>query len=438
MNRAGKSKLLVTAILTGLLLAYTTGPNPGAADDVVELLDGSTLTGTVTSIRKGEREFDFEPQSGGASKVYPFAEVHAVTFQGKRYELTPISNPASSDDVATDKTSRSKTEVLAIIEAAGKTPPDWFESTPLDYPDTLDLSWPIKPPKGPWQAHKNMGQYIWSVINENPSRWQSGIKLIHHCVTLHKDDRVLLQRDMTALGSAYFRLLQDYPRAAFWFQQGKATVDKPDGIRLAECYWRLGNRSMALAMLRSSRLNIGAIKLYGDMGEIDRALILTNAYVRGGIDYEANILAADALRQAGRLDEAIEYYQRVLASKRFRNAEYEKRFKARAQESIDTIRLYDQADISKVADGTYTDSSTGYNGKLSVEVTVESGELKSVEVTDHKEKQFYSSLTDTPDQLIRKQSVQGIDGTTSATITSQAIVNATAKALANAPSKGTR
>jgi uncharacterized protein with FMN-binding domain len=335
--------------------------------------------------------------------------------------------------VKDDSNTRTERETLAIIAAAGQTPPEWFEATPLKYPKTLDLSWPIKPPKGPWQSQKNMGQYIWSVINENPGRWKSGIKLIHHCVAIHKDDPALLQRDMSALGAAYFRLLQDYPRAAFWFQKGNVSVDKIDGIRLAECYWRLGNRDMALAMLRGKRLNLGAIKLYGDMGEINQVLRLTKSFAKSGADYQANILAADALRLAGRHDQAIEYYERVLASKNFRNADYAKRFKARAKESIEAIRLYDQADVSKVAAGTYRDSSTGYNGKLSVEVTVAAGRIESVKITDHKEKQFYSSLTDTPAQLVKRQSVQGIDGTSGATITSQAIVNATAKAL----SKGT-
>ncbi|MCS7465218.1 FMN-binding protein [Stieleria sp. ICT_E10.1] len=421
-----------------LLMMVLAGADATAAD-VIEFADGAKLVGTITSIRKAEKEFDFEPRDDSTSSkpVYRFDEVFRVSYQGKWFVLTPKSKPTSSDSDAggdSGTVTRSKAEVLALIEAAGKSPPDWFESTPLDYPKTLDLSWPIQPPKGPWQSHKNMGQYIWSVVNENPGRWHSGIKLLHHCVSLHKDDRVLLQRDMNALGDAYFRLLQDYPRAAFWFQQGKATVDKVHGIRLAECYWRLGNRDMALQMLRGRRLNLGAIKLYGDMGEIDRALSLTAAFVKSGNDYQANILAADALRLAGRPDEAIDYYQRVIASKRFRNDEYEKRFKARAQESIDTIRLYDQADVSRVADGTYRDSSTGYNGKLSVAVTVSGGRLEAVKITDHKEKQFYSSLTDTPEQLIARQSVQGIDGTSSATITSQAIVNATAKALA----QGTR
>lgn len=432
MKGIGLFTRVVVIVIAGTLIGCR-----ASAEDLIEFADGSKLNGTITSIRKAEKEFDFtsSENTADAKSVYRFAEVHAVTYKGKRFILTPKPVDGSAAVANSgDSVARSKAQVLEIIADAGATPPDWFDATPLNYPKTLDLSWPIEPPKGPWQSNKNMGQYVWSVINENPGRWHSGIKLIHHCVALHKDDRVLVQRDMAALGMAYFRLLQDYPRAAFWLQKGNVSVGKIDGIRLAECYWRLGNRQMALDMLRGQRLNMAAIKLYGDMGELDRSLSLTKAFAKSGADYQANILAADALRLAGRLDEAIDYYEQVIASKNFRNDEYEKRFKARAQESIDSIRLYDQADISKVADGTYRDSSTGYNGKLSVEVAVAAGRLQSVKITNHKEKQFYSSLTDTPAQLIKRQSVQGIDGTSGATITAQAIVNATAKALA----KGTR
>jgi uncharacterized protein with FMN-binding domain len=53
-----------------------------------------------------------------------------------------------------------------------------------------------------------------------------------------------------------------------------------------------------------------------------------------------------------------------------------------------------------------------------------------VKVTRHREKQYYSSLTDTPAKILKRQGVAGIDATSSATITSEAIINATAKALA--------
>ena len=99
-------------------------------------------------------------------------------------------------------------KVSRLIELAGETPPDWFESTPLEYPRTLDLSWPLKPPGKGWNNQKNMGQYIWDIINPNPNRWRSGIRLVHHMMSLHKNDRALLKRDMETLGGMYFRLLQ--------------------------------------------------------------------------------------------------------------------------------------------------------------------------------------------------------------------------------------
>ncbi len=424
------SRSLNISLFIGIFFAAVSAVSHAAAEDLVEFLNGTTATGTVKSIRKADKEFDFELTVGSRTflRMYPFSKVHAVTLQGKRYELTP--KPSVAESSSGSPANRTKAEVLALIAAAGATPPDWFESTPLDYPPTLDLSWPLKPPTPGWESHKNMGQYIWSVINENPGRWRSGIKLIHHCVTLHQDDPVLLARDMNALGSAYFRLMQDYPRAAFWYQKGKPSVTTQDGIHLAECYWRLGNADMAKAMLRERSLNLAAIKLLGDMGEIAWALRLTKAYDGTNAEAQANILAADALRSAGRLQEAITYYQRVVNSKLYRNKEYEQRFVARAKESIETIRLYDMADVTKVADGVYRDSSTGYNGKLTVEVVVNAGRMDAVKIADHQEKQFYSALTDTPAQLIHNQSVQAIDATSGATITSQAIVNATAKALA--------
>jgi uncharacterized protein with FMN-binding domain len=67
---------------------------------------------------------------------------------------------------------------------------------------------------------------------------------------------------------------------------------------------------------------------------------------------------------------------------------------------------------------------------------VKAGRIEDVRVSKHTEKQFYSSIADTTRQIIQKQGVKGIDATASATITSEAIINATAKALANAMKAG--
>jgi uncharacterized protein with FMN-binding domain len=138
------------------------------------------------------------------------------------------------------------------------------------------------------------------------------------------------------------------------------------------------------------------------------------------------------MRQAGQFDRAIVFYNKVLSDSSFRNEDYAKRFKARAQESIEAIELFERADVSSIADGTYSGHSTGYNGRLDVAVSVSGGRIESVKVTEHKEKQFYSAMTDTEASILSLQTVRGVDGTSGATITSRAIVNATAKALAGA------
>jgi uncharacterized protein with FMN-binding domain len=424
-------------------------PTSLVADDLIEFLSGATEQGTILEIRKDAKNFDFQPNNASSTetKTYSYGEVHAVTYKGRRFVMTPKLAPASQPEPATkpestsrqgpaaktqsvsDDDTRTKAEVLALIDEAGRTPPDWFNSTPMNHPASLDLSWPIKS-TGPWNEATNVGQYIWGRVNPNESRWRSGIKLVHECISVHQSDPERLDRDMDKLGDMYFTLLQDYARAAFWLQKGKATVDRPTGIYLSECYWRLGNKTMALERLKGRLLHFDAIKLLGDMGEIEGALTVAEYYGKSNVFNEAFLNAGDALRSAGRLDEAVAYYQKVLDRNQARNEEYLERFTARAAGAIEAIKLFDEADVNHVADGAYTDQSTGYNGKIEVQVNVVGSRIESVKVTQHQEKQFYAALTDTTSQIVAKQSVRDIDGTSGATITSQAIIHASARALA--------
>jgi uncharacterized protein with FMN-binding domain len=90
----------------------------------------------------------------------------------------------------------------------------------------------------------------------------------------------------------------------------------------------------------------------------------------------------------------------------------------------------DTLDIKRIPDGIYHDSSVGYSGQVFVEVSVAAGRISDVKVTKHTEKQWYSSITDTRRQILLKQGAKGVDATSGATITSEAILNATLKALA--------
>ena len=163
--------------------------------------------------------------------------------------------------------STSVADLKSVITEAGRTPPEWYDATPLDYPQTLDLSWPQKPPGG-WNNQKNVGQYIWDVINPNPGRWRSGVRFMHHMLSVHKDDPTMRQCVMNELGRMYCELLQDYARAAFWYEQAGVGKGSPfdkgkNGAHLAECYWRLGNRKMAVDLMNKLPLTFALIKLWG-------------------------------------------------------------------------------------------------------------------------------------------------------------------------------
>jgi uncharacterized protein with FMN-binding domain len=398
---------------------------------------------------------------GTAKMKFPTSRIHAVTVGGERRVLnekpavvapkgTPQEEPeAKSEGEApttpkpvTGRVTRSRAEVEALIKQAGSTPPDWFESTPLDYPQSLDLSWPERP-QGPWNPSKNVGQYLWSSINENPGRWRSGIRFLHHLLTVHKDSPEPLGRTIDSLGNSYFNLMQDWARAAFWWQ--KLAQRKPLGVfntvRLAECYWRLGCKQMAVEKLREvDRYISGSIvKLWADMGEVDKALKLaagmTQEDVRTDASWvaEGHLLMGDTYRLHGRSREAIAAYQKVLAvpaeGKQKGRVE---RSHNRARANVEAIKVYDALDLKRIADGTYRATAPSYAGPLELAVTVAAGRIEEIKVTRSEDKQYYASFTAIPKQIIEKQSLKGIDAVTCATITSEAIVNATAKALAGA------
>lgn len=441
--------LHVQRIMRSLILAVAVlcGATPASAD-LIEFLSGAKAEGKVTKIDKAAKTLEFEIQIGGRtlSRTYTYDKIHAVTLGDKRYVITPAakstsphpsaakaetSTSPSADTSATSGSPRTKAEVQELIEQAGRTPPDWYESTPLNFPQGMDLSFP-EPAPGGWNNQKNVGQYVWDIINPNETRWREGVRFMHHLLLVNKDQPVVTNRVMRSLGDMYFRFFQDYGRAAFWWQQAGVQPGKPDAIHLAECYWRLGNQKMAEELLNQRTIYVGMIKLWGDMGETRKATDLAEQYVKlGGSPFEPYLLAGDACRTAGQLDAAMRYYQKVVDTPATEpQKDRKEKVRRRAQANLEAIRLFELSDPRKVADGAYRAESLGYEGPIEVEVRVQSGRIESVDVTQHKEKQYYSALTDVPRQIIAKQGVKGVDATSKATITAEAIINAAAKALA--------
>jgi len=120
---------------------------------------------------------------------YIFAGIFVVIVQGLAFGQQESAKVVST-----------RQEVEALIKNAGTSTPQWWNSVGLNYPKTLDLNWPMKP-GGKWNNQKNVGQYIWDVINPNPHRWKEGIRLVHHLMIQHKDEREKLRSSMTTLGA---------------------------------------------------------------------------------------------------------------------------------------------------------------------------------------------------------------------------------------------
>jgi len=329
---------------------------------------------------------------------------------------------------------RTPEEVEALIKKVAVKAPDWWDSVELNYPKTLDLDWPLEA-KGEWDNQRNVGQYIWDVINPNPGRWKEGIKLVHHLMTRNKDDMAKLGRSMEAMGTMFHNFTQDWPRAVFWFRMSMKYGQQIDQAKLANCFWQMGCEEMAREVLErfpSDYTRNGAIiKLWADMGELDKALRLAEQKALNGNPNIAYLAAGNASRQAGLIAQALAYYRKAAnATPPDENNNDFKRAQQQAAENIEVIRTFELLDLKRTADGRYKGTSTAFNGPLTVDVLVKAGRIESVRVVQHNEKQFYSAMTETPNKIIERQSVKDIDACTCATITSEAIINATARALA--------
>ena len=327
----------------GVLFACLLAASPVRAQDVIELLSGARVEGKVAKIDKEAREVTFSASIAGRTleRVYAYDKIHAVTMAGKRYVLnektdvpptrtTPTGTSSSSggrpaagsstSSSALNSGGRSRAEVMAMIDTAGKEFPDWFENTPLNYPQSLDLSWPQKPP-GPWNNQKNVGQYLWDVINPNTAKWREGAKFMHHLLTVNKDQPDVAQRAMNDLGRMYNNLLEDYPRAAFWWHQAgvhtRTTTFRQSGADLASCYYKLGNKQMAVELLQKLQASYGDfqfIKVWAELGELDTSVKLAELYRKADVTGTADMMAGDACRTAGRYPQAVGYYNKVLAA----------------------------------------------------------------------------------------------------------------------------
>lgn len=343
----------------------------------------------------------------------------------------PACWPAGADDAV----ARSRADVERMISRAGRSKPEWWAASKLDFPATLRLEWPLSATGETWQPNLNPGQYLISVINPNPRQWQSGARLFHHMLTVNRARPEVLARVMDRLGHIYTYLLGDYARGAFWYRAaGKR--GRPTGgqaIALARCYWELGNRAMAVDTLSPvSSPNSSVVQLWAEMGDLPRALKMADSVSGGRSAALVNLAAGHACRAHGDCARSRAYYEKVVNGNRGRNRRQMEVYRRRAQSAIEALRVIEMLDLKQLRDGTYRAQALGYRGMVEVAVVIARHSITSVTVTRHREDWFFTSLTDVPRQIVEQQGLKGVDAVTGATVTSMAIVNATAKALGQA------
>ena len=148
------NEVMMALFKRAVLLCLLAFPLTSLAD-TVEFKTGASATGTITSYSGRNVVIEVKVGTRTIKRTYPKTRIKSITVDGNTFDPNSETGPRST----TRPADRSKSEILAEIDKVGKTIPDWYEATPLKYPDTLDLKWPMPAPK-PWNSSKNVGQYI--------------------------------------------------------------------------------------------------------------------------------------------------------------------------------------------------------------------------------------------------------------------------------------
>lgn len=262
-----------------LLLAILVLGQDVLADTLV-FSNGAVLNGTINRVDERTKTVTIRAKIQGRSYIrrYPFSSLRSLTKDGTKRDFLQAPAPSSSPTTASSDT-RSKQQILQTIATTGASAPSWLASTRLNYPKTLDLSWPN--PSGPWNARKHIAHYIYSNVVANQGRWREGIRFLHFMFDRGRNNATVRNNASRDLGRYYFEFFRDYPRAAYWLRRSSLPARSDLHAVLAECYYRMGSQAMALESLAGKPALLGTAKLMGAMGMTDQAVRVADALARG-------------------------------------------------------------------------------------------------------------------------------------------------------------
>jgi len=415
---------VLSAVLAGFAVSLVLA-------DELHLLSGTVFKGRLLSQTDEQIEFEVSDAAGTAVIKIPVNKARGISVDGKYSELggaaVGAAPGAPAAFVPAKGDARPEAEVEERIEQAAALP-DWLDAVKLQHPPTLDLTWA----RSNGNRDEDLAAYLSGVINPDPARWREGVKLLHQALTLNQADATGYSRTAAELARCYERLLADYARAAHWYRKAGPGHE----LDLGACYLGLGSRSMAAAELskapKDDARRADAIRLWGGLGQSDKAVALAEAMAASGQADAAYLAAGDACRFAGEDAKALGFYRKVLSvTDGTPDMDRNKRL---AQSSVEALGRMAGIDLRKVPDGTYPGTAAGQGGPLTVDAVVSRGRIESLKVTRHSESPLHCALTEVPKAVVRSQGVRGVDIATAAA-TSTGITNALINALADGMKK---
>ena len=294
------------------------------------------------------------------------------------------------------------TKKLSLKEALRKlkVPPKWLRSVKVNY----DL-------RKPW---KDARLHIRKLLGGTPETAREGMALTY--LYFRKGD----------IGDGhelplYLLLGGEYAWAFAEFRKRLASA--PEGhtheyLNLAACYSHFGEHKSAEQIM-----NIALQRLPKPPWRIANEAKIHDHF-------------GDLYAKMRKTDLARRHYRRAAELFPTSRQPYGRHLLKRHAERVRTkIELLDMKslDFGRLRDGSYRGTTIGYRGDITVTVTVRGGKVADVK-TQHKEDIEQGATRIVPERIVKAQSLE-VDGITGATITSEAIVIGTFRALKQAGMK---
>ena len=284
-------------------------------------------------------------------------------------------------------------EALAQLEV----PPDWFKSVEVNY-DT----------NNPW---KEARLEVRRLLSLGGKKAKEGVKLTYLYMQKKDIGNGHEYPMYLFMSGEYEWALQEYQK----FLKSKTKGYIHEYLSFASCYRHFGEYAKTLEVLDTAMQQLPA-----PPWRIARRADVHDHF-------------GDTYAEMGDFDQAKEHYQKAIelypTSNQPHGRHLLRRRAAKVQAKLDLL-TYKSIESGQLQDGVYKGKSLGFSKDIVVTITIKKGEIADIQVK-HEEKIDLNATKIIPQRIIEKQSLK-VDGITGATVTFQAIVEGTFRALKKA------